>query len=159
MPAENKPADGKMLPAVAALALIVLAALASAQSGAVSIVENAPFMGAIKGGVQILLALIGFASMVSAALLAAYGLVMYVLSPTQWYRWQVLINLVENYKWLIVGAAAFPLALAAAVYGVDVVLGGYGAGSLPVKPEEVAVALLQEIYTAPFQAGFCSLVQ
>lgn len=140
--------------AAVALASLLAAPVFAQQSDAVSVIEKAPFMEAFKGGVKILLALIGFASMTAIALLSAYGLIMYVLGPTHWYRWSALISVVENFKWMIIGVAAFPFALAAAVYGINVVLQGYNAGSLGVKPEEVAVALLKAIYVDPFLEAF-----
>lgn len=152
----NKPTNQKKKAlAMAALALLVLSAPALAQqSQPVDVIKQAPFMDTIKGGLRILLALIGFASMTAMALLAIYAFVMYVLGPTHWYRWQALISAVENFKWLIVGAAAFPFALAAAVYGINVVMGGYNAGQLSVTPQEVAVKMLQAIYVEPFRQAF-----
>ena len=140
----------------AALALLILALPAFAQQAKTpeEVIRNAPFMKAIQGGFKILMALIGFASMAALVLLGLYGFVMSVLGPTHWYRWSALISVVENFKWLIVGAAAFPFVIAAAVYGINVVMGGYNAGQLNVSPEEAAVRLLQAIYLEPFKEAF-----
>mgnify|MGYP001770661347 CR=1 FL=1 len=153
----NKPTNQKKKAlAIAALALLILALPVFAQNAQKpeDVVKNAPFMKAIQGGFKILMALIGFASMAAMVLLGLYGYVMYVLGPTHWYRWSALISVVENFKWLIVGAAVFPFVIAAAVYGINVVMGGYNAGQLNVSPEEVAVEVLKAIYLQPFQQAF-----
>ncbi|MEM0465006.1 hypothetical protein [Pyrobaculum sp.] len=154
MPNKPKTKTKKAL-VLAALALLVLAVdVYAQQKEPIDVIKEAPFMDTIKGGLRILLALIGFASMTAMALLAIYAFVMYVLGPTHWYRWQALISVVENFKWLIVGAAAFPFAIAAAVYGINVVLGGYDAKQLSVTPQEVAVKMLEAIYVEPFRQAF-----
>lgn len=151
MPPKQKKAEKKAVAVAAVLASLMLAAFALAQS---SVVQNMPYADVIRSAIRALIYLIGYASMVAIILLAAYGFVVYVLSPTQWYRWSALINVVEHLKWYLVGAAVFPIVLALIVYGINAVVAGLGGGSTGIDPVQAATSFLKLAYVDSFKDAF-----
>ena len=144
MPPKQKPKvektekpEGQKAKKVIAAALVLLLALAPVYAqqagnatGGGQDVYNFPFKNQIQSAVKNLAAVYALIFWAVVVLLAVYAAVMWIASPTSWSRWSAVITLVDHYKYIMLGIAAVPFILAAAIFGVNLITTGYGAGSV-----------------------------